>query len=163
MSFWLKLDRFVSKVLIVIAGVFLGIMVAAVVGNVFGRIFFGAPLWGTVEIISLAGLFVVSFALGYTERNRRHILVTIILSKLPQRLHSLFAALWLLICLGMAALLIWGGFWMAMEDATTPGATTYVLHLSKAPFRFAWVLSCLVLWGFLLQHLLEVLDQVRKK
>ncbi|UCH21567.1 MAG: TRAP transporter small permease [Deltaproteobacteria bacterium] len=163
MSLWLKIDRWISKAVILIAGFCLVIMVAAVVVNVLGRGLFDAPIYGTVEIVSLGGLFVTSFAIGYTERKRGHIVIRIMVRRLPERLRSLFVAVSFFLSLCMVALLVWGGFWMAMDDATTPGATTYVLHLNKAPFRFTWVLGCIVLCGFLLHHLLEALDQVRKK
>lgn len=151
------------KTVIIIAGVCLVIMVGCVVANVIGRGLFEAPIYGTVEIVSLGGLFVISFAIGYTERKESHIVIRILVSRLPERIRSVLAAVSFFFTLCIVALLVWGGFWMAMDDATTPGATTYVLHLSKAPFRFTWVVGCLVLWGFLFHHFIEALGQVRKK
>jgi len=163
MSSGMKLDQWIGKGLIGVTGVSLVIMMAAVVANVIGRIFFAAPVFGTVEIVSLGGVFLISFAIGYTEQKRRHIVIEILVRKLPQWLQSLFAVVIIFFSLGMVALLVWGGFWIALEDATTPGATTYVLHLNKAPFRFAWVVGCIVLCGFLLRHFIEALHRVRKK
>ena len=163
MSFWLKLDRFVGKTVMLIAGVFLMVMTGAVVANVAGRGFFDAPIYGTVEIVSLSGLFVISFAIGYTERKRSHIVIKILVSRLPQRIQALLAAITLFFSICILAVAAWGGFWIGVEDAITPGATTYVLHLNKAPFRFAWVLGCVVLLGFLVQHFIEELKKVRKK
>lgn len=163
MSFWLKLDRLITKAAIIISGVSLVIMMGAVVANVIGRIFFASPIFGMVEIVSLGGVFLISFAIGYTEKKRSHIVIRILVSRLPKRLRSLFAIVIFFLSLGILALMAWGGFWRALEDATTPGATTYVLHLNKAPFRFTWVVGCIVLFGFLLHHLLEALNEVRKK
>jgi TRAP-type C4-dicarboxylate transport system permease small subunit len=163
MSFWLNLDRVTTRVAIVVSGASLIIMMAAVVANVVGRIFFASPIYGSVEIVGLGGVFLISFAVGYTEQKRTHIVIRILVNKLPQRLQSLFVVFILFFSLGIVALLAWGGFRIGLEDATTPGATTYVLHLNKAPFRFAWVLGCIVLFGFLLHHFIEALGQARKK
>jgi TRAP-type C4-dicarboxylate transport system permease small subunit len=163
MSFWSKLDRSTTWVAIIVCGVSLVIMMSAVVANVIGRIFFALPIYGTVEIVSLGGVFLISFAIGYTERKQSHIVIRILFNRFPQRLQSLFTIVFLFLSLGIIALLAWGGFWIGLEDATTPGATTYVLHLNKAPFRFAWVLGCIVLFGFLFRHLLEGLNRMRKK
>lgn len=163
MSFWLKLGRLITKALIVVACVALIIMMAAVVANVIGRGFFKSPFYATVEIVSLAGVLLVSFAIGYTEWKRTHIVIRILVNRLPQRIQSLFAIISFFLSLGIVAMLVWSGFWVAMEDATTPGATTLVLHLNTAPFRAIWVAGCIVLCGFLLHHSLEALDQARKK
>jgi TRAP-type C4-dicarboxylate transport system permease small subunit len=163
MSFWMKLDGLVTRAAIVICGVSLVIMMSAVVANVIGRLFFASPFFGTVEIVSLGGVFLISFAIGYTEKKRSHIVIRILVSRLSQRLQSLFIIVIFFFSLTILALLAWAGFGMALEDATTPGATTYVLHLNKGPFRFTWVAGCLVLFGFLLRHFLEALGQIRKK
>ena len=163
MSLKENVDRYAIKVIVFVAGVALMIMMGAVVVNVFGRTVFSRPLYGMVEIVSLAGVFCVSFAIGYTERNRSHIVIIILISRLPKRLRFIFTLVCYCFSLCMIALLAWGGFTMGFEDAITPGATTYVLHLNKAPFRFTWVLGCLMLGFFLLRNLIETLDQVRKK
>jgi TRAP-type C4-dicarboxylate transport system permease small subunit len=134
-----------------------------VVLNVGGRGLFGSPILAAVEIVGLAGVFLISFAIGLTEKERSHIVVRMLLSRFPKRLQQLFAIFTFFLSLGTVVLLLWGGFLEAWELATTPGATTYVLHLERAPFAFVWVAGCIVLGGFLLYHLIEVLREVRKK
>jgi TRAP-type C4-dicarboxylate transport system permease small subunit len=163
MTFWKKLDQWLVKLTSLASGIAIIIMMAVIVGNVLGRAFFSRPLYGMVEVVSLSGVLFLSLAIGYTERCRTHIAIVILTSKLPQWLRSIFAIASLSLSLCMVALLAWGGFSMGIEDATTPGATTYVFQLNKAPFRFTWVAGCLLLFGYLLHHLIEAVDQVRRK
>jgi len=149
--------------MIVVTSVALLITMVMVVLNVGGRGLFGSPILAAVEIVGLAGVFLISFAIGFTEKERSHIVVRMLLSRLPKRIQSLFAIFTFFLSLCAVALLVWGGFLEGWELATTPGATTYVLHLERAPFAFVWVAGCIVIGGFLLHHLLEVLVEVRKK
>jgi len=163
MSFWLKWGRLITKAALLVAGVGLLITMAMTVVNVCGRGFFASPILAAVEIVSLAGVFLISFAIGLTEREQAHIVVRMVVSRLPQRVQLLFTIFTFLLSLCAVALLMWGGILEAWEDAITPGATTYVLRVSRAPFRFIWVAGCMLLCGFLLQHLLKGLVKVRKR
>jgi len=163
MVFWSKCGRLITKLMIVVASVALLITMLMVVLNVGGRGLFGSPILAAVEIVGLAGVFLISFAIGLTEKERSHIVVRMLLSRFPKRLQQLFAIFTFFLSLGTVVLLLWGGFLEAWELATTPGATTYVLHLDRAPFAFVWVAGCIVLGGFLLYHLIEVLREVKKK
>jgi len=163
MVFWSKCGRLITKLMMVVTSVALLITMVMVVLNVGGRGLFGSPILATVEIVGLAGVFLVSFALGFTEKERSHIVVRMLLSRLPKRIQSFLAILTFFLSLVAVALLLWGGFLEAWELANTVGATTYVLHLERAPFAFVWVAGCIVLGGFLLYHLLEVLLEVKKK
>jgi TRAP-type C4-dicarboxylate transport system permease small subunit len=90
MSFRSKLGQLIIKLVFVIASVGLLITMVAVVLNVLGRGFFASPLLGTVEIVGMAGLLLVPFAMVVTERNRAQIVVRMVVSRLSQRVQSLF-------------------------------------------------------------------------
>ena len=163
MVFWSKCGQWITKLMIVVTSVALVITMVMVVLNVGGRDLFGSPILAAVEIVGLAGVFLISFALGFTEKEKSHIVVLIMVSRLPKRLRLLFSVFTLFLSVGTVVVLVWGGFVEAWELANTVGATTYVLHLERAPFAFVWVAGCVVLGGFLLYHLIEVLVEVRKK
>jgi TRAP-type C4-dicarboxylate transport system permease small subunit len=163
MVFGLKFGRLITKLIIVVASVALLITMVMVVVNVGGRDFFAKPILGAVEIVGLAGVFLISFAIGFTEKERSHIVVRMLVSRLSKRLRLLFEIFTFSLSLGTVALLVWGGLVEAWELAHTRGATTNVLHLDRAPFAFVWVAGCIVFCGFLLHHLIEVLVEVRKK
>lgn len=163
MSFWLKLGQRITKWVIVIASVGLLITMIAVVVNVGGRAFFGSPLLGAVEIVGIGGLLLIPFAMIITERNRAHIVVRMVVSRFSQRLQSLFDIFGFILSLGAVALLVWSGVLQIWQAAVTPGSETPVLLIPKAPSISVWVVGCLVLFGYLLKHLIEELVKGRKK
>jgi len=163
MSLWLKLGQLITKLVIVVASVALLITMAMVVVNVCSRGLFASPIMAAVEIVGLAGVFLISLAIVLTERKRAHIAVQMAVTRLRPQHQQLFTLFTFFLSLGAVALLVWGGVLEFWEDATTPGATTYVLGISRAPFRFIWVAGCIVLCGFLLKHLIEAFVKVRKK
>jgi len=163
MSFWLKLGQWITKFGIIVASVGLLITMIAVVLNVGGRVFFASPLLGTVEIVGMAGVLLIPFAMVITERNRAHIVVRMLVSRLSQRLQILFTILAFILSLGTVALLVWGGVLQIWEMLVRPEMVTPVLRVPKAPIISVWVVGCLVLFGFLLKHLIEELVKGRKK
>ena len=163
MSFWLKLGQWITKFGIIVASVGLLITMIAVVLNVGGRVFFASPLLGTVEIVGMAGLLLVPFALVLTERNRAHIVVRMLVSRLSQRLQILFTILAFILSLGTVALLVWGGVLQIWDSIVRPDMVTPVLRVPKAPLISILVAGCLFLFGILLKHLIDELVRVRKK
>jgi TRAP-type C4-dicarboxylate transport system permease small subunit len=163
MSFWVKLGQLITKTAALLAISALLFMMGVVAINVIGRGFFSSPLLGTVELVGLAGVFLISFAIGLTERDRAHITVMIMVSRLPERVQSLFAIAGFFVCLVAVILLAWGGVLQIMDAIIRPEMVTFVLRVPKAPFISVWVVGCLFLFGFLLKNLVEELVRIRKK
>jgi TRAP-type C4-dicarboxylate transport system permease small subunit len=163
MSFGLKPGQLIAKLVFVIASVGLLITMVTVVLNVGGRGLFASPLLGTVEIVGMAGLLLVPFALVITERNRSHIVVRMLVSRFSQRLQSLFAIFAFILSLGAVALLVWGGVLQIWDSIVRPDMVTPVLRVPKAPLISVLVVGCLFLFGILLKHLIDELVRVRKK
>lgn len=158
---WLKLIA--TKGPLVIASLALLVMMMVVVVHVIGRNFFSAPIYGGVEIIGLCGIFLISFAIGYTQLEKGHITIEILLSRLPEAAKLPFTVFSLIVSLIAVLMLIWGGVTLAWDAVTRPGSLTLVLHLPSAPFKFVWVAGCTVLWFYLVYHLIEAFLKVRKK
>jgi TRAP-type C4-dicarboxylate transport system permease small subunit len=152
-----------TKAVYIIASTGLLIIMSTVTLNVLGRGFFGEPLLGTVEIVGMAGVLLIPFALVLAERNRAHIVVEMLVSRLPGRLQSLFAIVTILLSLGGVVLLGWGAVLQVWDAVVRPDMVTQVLRVPKAPFISIWVVGCLFLCGYLLQHLFDVLFKGRKK
>ena len=163
MSLGLKLGQLIIKLVFVIASVGLLITMVTVVLNVGGRGLFSSPLMGTVEIVGLAGLLLVPFALVVTERNRAHIVVRMLVSRFSQRLQSLFVIFTFILSLVAVALLIWGGVLQIWDSIVRPDMVTPVLRVPKAPLVSVLVVGCLFLFGFLLKHFVEELVRIAKK
>jgi TRAP-type C4-dicarboxylate transport system permease small subunit len=152
---WLKFT--VNKGPAVISSIALVIMMLVVVVHVIGRNFFNSPLYGGVEIISLAGVILISFALGYAQLKKAHITVEVMVSRLPGSLRMPLAVFAMLVNLVTVTLLIWGAFRYFWDAIIKPGSYTLVLHLPSAPFRFIWVLGCAAMWGYFLYDFVQLL------
>jgi TRAP-type C4-dicarboxylate transport system permease small subunit len=163
MSLGLKLGQLIIKLVFVIASVGLLITMVTVVLNVLGRGFFSSPLLGTVEIVGMAGLFLVPFAMVVTERNRAQIVVRMLVSRFSQRLQSLFVIFTFILSLVAVALLVWGGVLQIWDSIVRPDMVTPVLRVPKAPLISILVVGCLVLFGILMKHFIEELVNGRKK
>jgi TRAP-type C4-dicarboxylate transport system permease small subunit len=163
MSFGLKVGQLITKLVFVIASVGLLITMATVVLNVLGRGLFSSPLLGTVEIVGMAGLLLVPFAMVLAERNRVHIIVRMLVSRFSRRLQSLFAIFAFILSLGAVALLVWGGVLQIWDSIVRPDMVTPVLRVPKAPLISILVVGCLFLFGILLKHLVDELVGIRKK
>jgi TRAP-type C4-dicarboxylate transport system permease small subunit len=163
MSFWVKLGRLVTKIAGLVAILALLMMMAIVAANVIGRGLFASPILGTVEIVGLAGVFMISFAIGLTERDRAHITVMMMVSRLSPRLQSLFAIIGFFLCLVAVTLLAWGGALQILDAMIRPEMETPVLCVPKAPFVLVWVVGCVFIFGFLLKNLAEELVRIKKK
>ena len=137
---------------LVVAGCALLAMMVVVVGNVLGRFALKNPITGTVEIVGLAGVILISIALIYTEVERGHIVVSVAIDRLPKRVQAILRKIIFLLSFGAFALLVWGGILTASERLKE---WTPILHLSAVPFRSIWVVCCIVFCGILLKHLFE--------
>ena len=163
MSFGWKLGQLIIKLVFVIASVGLLITMGTVVLNVGGRGFFASPLLGTVEIVGMAGLLLIPFALIITERNRAHIVVRMLVSRFPQRLQTLFAISSFILSLGAVFLLIWGGVLQIWDSIVRPDMVTPVLRVPNAPLISILVVGWLGLFGILLKHFIEEMRMGRKE
>jgi TRAP-type C4-dicarboxylate transport system permease small subunit len=162
-SFGLKLGQLITQLDFIISSVGLLITMVTVVLNVGGRALFSSPLLGTVEIVGMAGLLLVPFALVITERNRAHIVVRMLVSRFSQRLQSLFVIFCFLLSLVAVALLVWGGVLQIWDSIVRPDMVTPVLRVPKAPLISILVVGCLILFGILLKHFIEELVRIAKK
>ncbi|MBN2034295.1 MAG: TRAP transporter small permease [Deltaproteobacteria bacterium] len=159
MLYWLK--SAVKKAPLIISSISLVFMMLVVVVHVVGRNLFNAPLYGGVEIISLSGVVLISFALGYTQLQKGHIAVEVLVTRLPESLRIPLAVFALVASLITGALLIWGAIDYFWDAIIKRGSYTLVLHLPSAPFRFVWVLGCAALWGYFLYDFIQILRRVK--
>jgi TRAP-type C4-dicarboxylate transport system permease small subunit len=81
----------VSKTLMVIAAVLAFLLCFLVVGDVSGRVFFGSPIKGTTELISLAIVTICFLQAGYAIRSGGMLNVDTVVVKFSPRIQSIFA------------------------------------------------------------------------
>jgi TRAP-type C4-dicarboxylate transport system permease small subunit len=162
MGFYSKLSHVITKVLLVIGGIALMVMMAIVVGNSIGRALFRTPIFGTIEIAGLAGVVVVAGAVGFTERERRNIVVDTAANRLKPRMRALVDAFTLFLSLGAVAFLFWTVFNNAIRSLTIR-EVTLTTGVLIAPFKFIWAIGIIILCLFLLQHMIEAIRKGGKR
>jgi TRAP-type C4-dicarboxylate transport system permease small subunit len=157
-----KFNRFIVRVLLAIGAVAIIAMMGIIVGNVIGRIFFNSPIYGAVEICGLTGVVVVAMAAGFTQQERRNVIVDVAASRFPPRIRAIADAFTLFLSLGIVAVLSWAMFASALRAAIT-GEYTPILAVTPAPFEFTWAIGTLILCFFLVQHMIEAAIKGVKK
>jgi TRAP-type C4-dicarboxylate transport system permease small subunit len=161
-AFRSKLSHLMIRVLLVVGAVALLAMMAIVVANCLGRVFFKAPIFGTVEIAGLAGVVLIAMAIGFTQQKQRNVVVDVVAGRFPLRIRAIADAFTFLLSLGAVALLFWAIFNSALKSLTIQEATV-ITGVVTAPFRFSWAAGALILCLFLVQHVIKTLIKGVKK
>ncbi len=139
---WL-MDRVLHPWMMRIGGVALVAMVAIACGNMFFRVIW-VPIKGTYELVGFLGAIVTSFALGYTQAQKGHIAVDIVVSRYPKRLQSVVEALNNLICSLFFGIIAWQtGKWATTLWRT--GEVSETLRIQFYPFTYGVAFGCGVL------------------
>ena len=100
----------VSKALMVFAAVLAFLLCFLVVGDVSGRVFFGSPIKGTTELISLAIVSICFLQAGFAIRSGGMLNVATVVVKLSPRWQSIFGVLGAFAGLFFFAFLCYGTF-----------------------------------------------------
>jgi TRAP-type C4-dicarboxylate transport system permease small subunit len=153
-----KFVQYVIRVLLVIAALALIAMMAIITINVLGRMFLKSPIFGALEIAGLAGIVLSSIAIPYVEKERRNVLVEILVDKLPPRVKGFTDAFVLLLSLGVVVVLSYAMIKESLHAASF-GEETLVLQLPTTPFKFIWSIGTLLLCVVLL---LNIILSIRK-
>jgi len=100
----------VSKALMVIAAILAFLLCFLVVGDVSGRVFFGSPIKGTTEVISLAIVTICFLQAGYAIRSGGMLNVDTVVIKFSPRWQSIFGVLGAFAGMFFFAFLCYGTF-----------------------------------------------------
>lgn len=128
-------NDFINKISMVLGGISLLALMLLATGNVVLRVFH-MPFSGTYEIISFLGAVIISFALGYTQKKKDHIVVTILTERFPKKLQRIvggFADLVIMIFFGVVAwqVYVWGMKIYASHEVSE------TIKMAFYPFVFA--------------------------
>lgn len=134
-----KIDSFLNKILMIAGGVATMALMLLATGNVATRIFH-IPFSGSYEIISFLGAIVTAAALGYTQRNRDHIIVDILSEKFPPRVKKIVDAVSYLIITGFFAVVSWQILLWGLKIRET-GELSETLKIVYHPFVFGVALG----------------------
>ena len=103
-------SRFMEKASRILAPIGIGaivIMMTIVVINVLGRAIINTPLKGTVEMVEMLGVIMVSFIIAYTQYKKRNIIVGIVADRMPPRMRAIVDSFTMLVSLAVVACIVW--------------------------------------------------------
>ena len=160
MNFHLFLEK-TNRIIAPIGMVALVIMMTVVSINVILRIFFGLPIFGTVEVVELTGVIFLSLIFAYTQFKGENIYVEIVIDRLPQRLQTITNSLTMFLNLVIIAVLVWAGSIRALETVRFHEVTP-IFRISQALFRFCWVFGCVILFLVLLEQFSQYILRMKK-
>lgn len=139
MKFLDQLDLILSRGLMIAGGIAILALMILATGNVVLR-FFHIPYSGCYEIVSFLGAVVTAAALGYTQRNRDHIIVDILSEKFPPTIRRIVDAIsYLIVAVFFAVIarqtLLWG---LKIQES---GELSETLKIVYHPFIFGVALG----------------------
>ena len=153
------LNRWLSWV----AGGFLVAMMLLTVANMFLRAIPGcSPFVGTSEAVCFLAALVAAFALGYTQLEKGHTRVDILMSRFPPRAQSIIDSSMFLIGMGLFGVATWRLVLLANRYWEL-GSLSETMYIIFFPLIYAVALSCALLCLVLLLDFLKSLAQAVKK
>ncbi len=147
--------RFLDGVLAFVSGVALVSMVLLTCGNIFMR-WVWLPISGTYELLGFFGAIAATFALGYTQRYRMHIAVTVLVDRFTSKTKTALTVLNDLLCMIFFVLAGWQTILMS-NNYVRAGEVSETLQIIFYPFTYATALGCLVLALVFLNQALQTI------
>lgn len=134
----------VSEMLGKIGGFATLLMVVLVTFNVIARKLFHWSIPGFYEILGLVGAVLYAFGMVYTAIKGKHIVMSMILNRLPKKIRRVCEWINRVIIVGFCVLFAYAGGSMALE-MWLGNERTADIHIPVAPFRFVVVIAFILL------------------
>jgi len=160
-DYFIRIVHSLSKVFNQVALVGLLAMMLLASGNVIVRLFY-KPILGTFEIVGFLGSVVVFFAVAYTQVQKGHISVAIVVSRFSQRTQAIIGVITYSFSIILCLLIAWQSILIA-NDLKQGGELSHTLRIPFYPFVYG-VTACCVLWSlvFLIDLFNSIAQAVRK-
>ena len=124
-------------------------------GEVIGRALWSRPIPGSMELSSYLLAIFILLGIAYTHQVKGQVRVTMLVSRLPERVALLLDVITTLISLFIIAIMTWQGWVVGMEERTVSD----MLRIPQFPFR---LLVSLAGFFLCLELLLDLTDSLRK-
>jgi TRAP-type C4-dicarboxylate transport system permease small subunit len=152
----------VSKVMAIIASVFLGAMMFLTLFDVAGRYFFNRPILGTWELVGLMLVFAGTWGLAYCQIMRSHIRVDVLLTMFPRKVQESINVISYLVGAVGFSLISWQVFLMA-KNYYINDYVTDTLGIPVYPFMLGLTIGSGLIALVLLMDVIASLTEVIKK
>ncbi len=141
----------------------LALMVLIVVANVTGRYLLKSPVLGSVEMVGLLTVIVVFCTLAFTEAKGGHIVVDLVVSRLPGRTAAILTSVMSFLGAVFFIAVGWQGWSLMVSNLSPLVVTSSVLSIPFAPFMFIMALGCVLFGLELLVHAFVEAGSGRKR
>lgn len=155
-----KISQILNRLLLLIGGIFLVGMIVLTCANIFSRMVW-VPVRGTFELMGYFGAVVTAFALGYTQMQKGHIAVDVVVNTFSKKTKKIVQVINYMTCSIFFILAAWQIFIKATTLLKT-GEVTETLRIIYYPFTYAVALGCVVLALVLFTDLLKLLGSERE-
>jgi len=136
----------VIRVFAWVAGGTLFMLVLLIISNILGRSIFKTPVSGTIELVELATVVVVYFALAYTEVRKGHVTVEeLVVSRLPRGARRILAIVMYFFSAGFFIITVWQVSLLMWSYLFPSIRFTVILNIPFAPFMFVIAIGSLAL------------------
>ena len=124
-------------------------------GEVVGRAIWSRPIPGSMELSSYLLAIFILLGVAYTHQVKGHVRVTMLVSRLPERIAQILEIITTLMSLFIIAVMTWQGWVVGMEERTVSD----MLRIPQFPFRLLVSVAGLFLC---LELLLDLTDSLKK-
>jgi TRAP-type C4-dicarboxylate transport system permease small subunit len=138
------------------------LIVAITCIDVVGAKVFRWRLLGAIDIVMLAQLVTIAFAVGITLINGRHIRVEFFIKLLPQRIQHIIDSIVLLLLLALFSIIIWHVTLLG-HSFQTSGEYSATIHIPYYPFAYGIALASIPVWLILLAQFINSLKKSAQK
>jgi TRAP-type C4-dicarboxylate transport system permease small subunit len=154
-----RVTRFLNRLLVFCGGAFLVGMVGLTCANIVSRVVW-VPVRGTFELMGYFGAVVTAAALAYTQLNRGHIAVNVLISRFSPKTQQRLNAFNNAACTVFFTLVTWQMVLKAHSFMTT-GEVSETLRVIFYPFTYAVAAGCAVMTLVFLVDFLQALTGAR--
>lgn len=155
MVFLQKFNHYLNRLLMAVAGCFLGALILLTCANIFLRLVW-VPIQGTFELMGYFGAVLTAFALGYAQIRRGHIAVDILVLGFSRKTQRILRFINAVVCMLFFGLVTW----QISKYGTTlwiTGEVTETLRIIYYPFTYCVALGCAALALVFLTESLAIL------
>ncbi len=132
------------NIMVAIGAGLLAVIMLLMTFDVIGRYIFKHPINGSDELVGLLLLCVAACAFSYTQKEKRHIRIDVIIDHIPRKLQLGFNVFNSLITLGMLSVITWQMFIAARKfvlNLQSGSAASEVLGIPWYPFLIILVIG----------------------
>ena len=118
-------------------------MMVLTISDVIGRYFFNSPVTGAYEITEVMMVTVIFLFIGYTQAEKGHISIDLVVRLLPKKVRTTIDIITHLLSLFIIILIAWMNILRCLE-LMRRNEVTAILYIPVSPFVLILAIGCLV-------------------